>query len=90
MAQDERPSDLDRDEPDTGEDVRGIGDEDFDEEEDAEDLEDDEQLEADERLTGEIGSEGGSPGEAVRTRRESTGGVRSGSEATTTSKRDAR
>ncbi len=89
MAQDDTRSDLDRDEPEAGEDVQGIGDEDeFDEGEDAEDLEDDEQLEADEHLTGEIGSEGGSSGEAVTTRRDKTGNPLRGSESTTTSKRE--
>jgi hypothetical protein len=88
MAQDETRDDLDRDEPDTGEDVRGIGeDDDLEEDEDAEDLEDDEQFEADERLTGEVGSEGGSPGEAETDRRDRADEPLTGSESTTTSKR---
>jgi hypothetical protein len=88
MAQDETRDDLDRDEPDTGEDVRGIGDDDEFDDEDAEDLEDEEELEADQQLTGEIGSEGGSPGEAVTNRREKTDNPLRGSEATTTSRRE--
>jgi hypothetical protein len=66
MADPER-EDLDREDPLADEDVRGREDEDF--ESDEEDLEDEEELDADERLTGEVGSEGGSPGETVATRR---------------------
>jgi hypothetical protein len=46
---------------------------------DQEDLKDEEQYDADEDVTGEVGSEGGSPGETVVTRRRGDG-VR-GSEA---------
>lgn len=89
MAQDETRDDLDRSEPDAGEDVRGIADgEEFEEDDDAGDLDDEEQLEADQQLTREVGSEGGSPGEEVSTRREKTGSPLRGSEATTTSERD--
>lgn len=86
MAQDERPpADLDRDEPDADE-GRGIaGDEEEFEQDEGEDLEDDEeQYDSDERVTGEVGSEGGSPGETVTTRRKTTGTAARGSEATTT------
>jgi hypothetical protein len=66
MANDERDADdLDR----TDEETRGMEDDDDFEEGDEEDLEDEEQYEADEGLTGEVGSEGGSPGETVVTRR---------------------
>lgn len=70
MADQER-DDLDRDAPADGEDVRGSEDDEFEEEGDEDDLEDEEQYDADERLTGEVGSEGGSPGETVVTRRPS-------------------
>jgi hypothetical protein len=65
---DQKRDDLNRDAPPSDEDTRGLGDEDF-EDSDEEDLEDEEQYDADERLTGEVGSEGGSPGETVVTRR---------------------
>jgi hypothetical protein len=44
------------------------------------DLEDEEQYDANERLTGEVGSEGGSPGETVVSRRrgEAVGGSEAG------------
>ena len=72
MANDERePDELDRtkSQPDKG--ARGLEDDDFDAEDegDEEDIEDEEQYDADERLTGEVGGEGGSPGETVVTRR---------------------
>ena len=67
MANDERDRDeLDRNRDD--EDTRGLEDEDL-EEGDEEDLEDEEEYDADERITGEVGSEGGSPGETVATRK---------------------
>jgi hypothetical protein len=66
MANEERDSDeLDP----ADDDARGFEDEDDLEEGDEEDLEDEDQYEADEGLTGEVGSEGGSPGETVITRR---------------------
>jgi hypothetical protein len=67
MADQER-DDLDRDLPGDEEGMRGFEDEDA-ENTDEEDLEDEEQYDADERPTGEVGSEGGSPGETVVTRR---------------------
>lgn len=68
MANDERDRDeLDRN-PLGDEETRGFEDEDS-EDTDEEDLEDEEQSDADEQLTGEVGSEGGSPGETVVTRR---------------------
>jgi hypothetical protein len=66
MANKER-DELDRD-PEADEETRGLEDDDFEEGDEADDVEDDE-LDADERLTGEVGSEGGSPGETVVTRR---------------------
>jgi hypothetical protein len=90
MAQDERRSDdLDREEPDRADDVRGVGDDEdeFEEGEDSEEA-DEEEYDADERLTGEIGSEGGSPGETVTTRRDRTDEPLQGSESTTTSRRN--
>ena len=57
----------DRDELDddlTADEVRGLGDE--SEEGDEEDLEDEDEFEEDEQITGEVGSEGGSPGERIR------------------------
>jgi hypothetical protein len=70
MADQER-DDLDRDLPGADEEARGLEDDDFDadDEGDEDDLEDEEQFDADERLTGEVGSEGGSPGETVVTRK---------------------
>jgi len=81
MARDPERPDLDRED---NEDVRGFEDEDFDAEDEGDeaDLEDEEQYDADERLTGEVGSEGGSPGEKVFTRRR--GEQVRGSEATET------
>jgi hypothetical protein len=78
MADQER-DDLDRDAPVVNEDPRGLEDDEF-EEADKEDLEDEEHDDADERLTGEVGSEGGSPGETVVTRRrvERVGGSEAG------------
>ena len=66
MADQER--DPKTDAPRADEDTRGFDDEDL-EEGDEDDLEDEEEYDADERLTGEVGSEGGSPGETVVTRR---------------------
>ena len=66
MADEKR--DLDRERSNVDEDTRGFEDEEL-EDTDESDLEDEEQYEADERLTGEVGSEGGSPGETVVTRR---------------------
>jgi hypothetical protein len=70
MADQER-DDLDPNAPDADEDAVGLEDDDFDadDEGDEDDLEDEDQFDADERLTGEVGSEGGSPGETVTTRR---------------------
>ena len=72
---DQKGDDLDRDLPGVDEETRGLEDDDFeaDEEGDEEDLEDEEQFDASERLTGEVGSEGGSPGETVVTRRRGPG-----------------
>jgi hypothetical protein len=82
------PNDPDRDELDRtkspADEERGLEDDDFEDldESEEEDLEDEEQYDADERLTGEVGSEGGSPGETVVTRRR--GERIKGSEATET------
>ena len=76
MAQ-QRDDDLDRDLPlndealSEEEDARAMGDEeveDLDEGEEA-DLEDEDEFAEDERLTGEVGSEGGSPGETERVKK---------------------
>ena len=69
---------LDRD-PQADEETRGLEDDDFEEGDEADDLYDDE-LDADARLTEEAGSEGGSPGETVVTRRrgERVGGSEAG------------
>ena len=67
--------------------VRGLGDELEDADEgDEEDLEGEDEFEDDERITGEVGSEGGSPGENVRTREPR--GPSGGSEATETVKKE--
>jgi len=79
MANDER-DELDRDQQDD-EDARGFEDDDF-EEGDEEDVEDEDDFDANERATGEVGSEGGSPGEKVFTRQR--GQQVGGSEATET------
>jgi hypothetical protein len=75
---DQDHDDRKHDAPGGADDMRGIADEAFEAAGD-EDLEDDEQYDANERLTGEVGSEGGSPGETVVTRRR--GQVAHGSEA---------
>lgn len=70
MAEQRDRDDLDRDLP-LGDDARGVGDEELDEDsfdEDDEETETEEDVEARGDLTGEIGSEGGSPGEDVRVR----------------------
>jgi hypothetical protein len=76
---DQGRDDLDRDAPGADDETRGLEDDDL-EEADEDDLEDEEQDDADERLTGEVGSEGGSPGETVVTRRtaERVGGSEAG------------
>jgi len=78
MAEQDR--DPNPDSPGADEDTRGFEDEDFDEEGDEEDVEDEEHYDANERLTGEVGSEGGSPGETVVTRQrgERVGGSEAG------------
>jgi hypothetical protein len=76
---------LDREPRDTEDDTRGLEDEAFEDEGDEEDLEDEDELDADERITGEVGSEGGSPGENVRTRQRRE--PARGSEATETVRR---
>jgi hypothetical protein len=81
MAENER-DDLDRKAPPADEEERGFEEDDDVEDTDEEDLEDEEQYEANERVTGEVGSEGGSPGETVVTRRR--GERVKGSEATET------
>lgn len=65
---DQKRDDLESDPPGTNEETRGLADDEF-EDSDEEDVEDEEQYDANERLTGEVGSEGGSPGETVVTRR---------------------
>lgn len=69
MAQQGDRDDLDRDLPLNEEDTRGMGDEELEDAEkgDEADLEDEDEF-ADEDLTGEVGSEGGSPGETERVR----------------------
>ena len=65
MAEQGERDDLDRDLPLNEEDTRGMGEEGFEEVEeegDEADLEDEDEF-ADKELTGEVGSEGGSPGE---------------------------
>ena len=64
MPQDERDRDELDGNPQSDEETRGLEDDDFEEgdEEDSEDLDDEE-------LTGEVGSEGGSPGDSTTTRR---------------------
>lgn len=78
---------LDRTRSETDEDIRDREEDEFEdaEETDEEDLEDVEAFE-DDRLTGEVGSEGGSPGERVRTRKE--GERLRGSEATETAEEE--
>lgn len=66
--------------------VRGLGDEFEDSDEgDEEDLEDEDEFEEDEQITGEVGSEGGSPGDRVRPRE--PGGPLEGSEDSETVKK---
>ena len=81
MADQER-DDLDPEAGGADDEVRGLEDDDLDAdlEGDEEDLDDEEQYDADERLTGEVGSEGGSPGETVVTRRrgQAVGGSEAG------------
>jgi hypothetical protein len=86
MAEQRDRDELDRDSPMTDEDAQAIGDDEFDEadEGDEEDLEDEEEVEGSERITGEVGSEGGSPGENVGTQEPRK--PASGSEATETVK----
>ena len=71
MAQQRDPDDFDRDLPLDDEDTRAIGDEEFADvdEGDETDLEDEDEFAEDERPTGEVGSEGGSPGETETVRR---------------------
>ena len=68
MANERDRDDLDRTPPDADEEVRGRQDEEFEDvdEGDEEDLDDEF---SDVRPTGEVGSEGGSPGDRVKTRR---------------------
>jgi hypothetical protein len=69
MAQQGDRDDMDRDVPLGDEDTRGMGDEEADEaDEDEADLEDEDEFD-DEQLTGEVGSEGGSPGETERVKK---------------------
>ena len=77
MAEQER--DPKPEAPGVDEDTRGLEDDDF-EEGDEEDIDDEEQFDADERVTREVGSEGGSPGDTVVTRRrgEGVGGSEAG------------
>jgi hypothetical protein len=84
MANDENRDDLDRKTPAAEDETRGFGDDEFEDtdEGDEEDLEDEETFDETERITGEVGSEGGSPGDRVTTRRPNE--VTRGSEATET------
>jgi hypothetical protein len=84
MANDENRDDLDRNAPTSEDEVRGSNDDEFEDadEGDEEDLEDEDTFDETERITGEVGSEGGSPGDRVTTRRPSE--VTRGSEATET------
>jgi hypothetical protein len=94
MANDPNRDDLERDQPDQAENVRGMEDEDFEEAEDDGDLEDEDELEENIRNTGEVGSEGGSPGNTVRSRRPNAeiegdeAPIARGSEAGETSERE--
>jgi hypothetical protein len=82
----EQRDDLDRDLPLDDEDTKALGDDEFEDvEEDEDELEDQDELEERDRITGEVGSEGGSSGEKVRTR--VPRGPTRGSEATETVQR---
>jgi hypothetical protein len=74
MAQQGDRDDLDRDLPLGDEGARGIGDEELEDADDSDeaDLDDEDEFAEDEHPTGEVGSEGGSPGntETVRKRRD--------------------
>ena len=84
MAQRDR-DEQDREPLSEMDDTRGLADEGFEDVDEGEELEDEDEFDEDEQVTGEVGSEGGSPGENVRTRepRRPSGG----SEATETVKR---
>jgi hypothetical protein len=71
MAQQPDRDDLDRDLPLGDEEARGMGDEELEEsdEGDEADLEDEDEFAEDDRLTGEVGSEGGSPGDTERVKK---------------------
>jgi hypothetical protein len=71
MAQQDDRDDVDRDRPLGDEETRGMGDPDFEDadEGDEADLEDEDEFAEDDRLTGEVGSEGGSPGNTERVRK---------------------
>ena len=93
MAKERDRDELDRDAPRTEDDPRGLQEDDEledIEETDEENLGDEEQYDADEQLTGEVGSEGGSPGETVRTRSRAAGEEIRGSEATETVNQEER
>jgi hypothetical protein len=74
MAEDRVMEERDRDELDsdaTDEEIRGLGDEEFEEAEgEEEDLEDEDDLADTERITGEVGDEGGSPGETEKVKKQ--------------------
>jgi hypothetical protein len=86
MANDQNRDDLDRNPKNVEDEVRGSDEDEFDDtdEGDEEDLEDEDTFDETERITGEVGSEGGSPGDRVKTRR--PGEVTRGSEATETTR----
>ena len=86
MAEQGDRNDLDRDLPLDDEDTKALGEDELEDlEEDEDELEEQDELDERDRITGEVGSEGGSPGEKVRTSvpREPT----RGSEATETVQR---
>lgn len=84
MANERDRDELD-DTPESDETARGLGDE-FEDEGEDEDLEDeDDEVVEDERATGEVGSEGGSPGDQVTKRRPDE--PLQGSEATETARK---
>lgn len=62
--------DLDRAGSPTDEEARGFEDEDFEEADDVEDQNVDDEFDPNEEPTKEVGSEGGSPGDTVATRRQ--------------------
>ena len=69
MAQQGDRDDMDRDLPLADEDARAVADEEFEDVEEGDEAEEDEDEFAEDEPTGEVGSEGGSPGETERVRK---------------------